>query len=139
MLGPNYSRHPRRIVADAVAGPITELLRRELESMAARIAEYEGRDITAQVGSNVERLTLGDTDVLVEFEVESASGDGWNEPRFDGSVTPIQVLINGRWCDIADVVPEDMGQRWTEEVQERWKDEADAARIEAAIAAREFA
>lgn len=139
MLGPHYSRHPRRVVADAIAGPITELLRRELESIAARLAEYEGRDLMARNGCAIEVMDLGNTSAPVEFEVQPASGDGFEEPRFDGSVTPVQVYLNGRWCDIADAVPEEACDRWVEEVQGKWAAEADAFRIEAEIAAREFA
>lgn len=138
-LAPHFSRHPRRVIADAVAGPMTDTLRRELESIATRLAEYEGQDVMPQNGCLIERMTLGDSDVLVEFECEPASGDGWDEPRVESSVEAIQVYINGSWLDIGDVVPESVADGWVEKAQERWQDEADAARIEAAIAAREFA
>lgn len=134
-LARQFSRHPRRVVADAIAGPMTDSLRRELTEIGARLAEYEGRDVTAQPGCVIERMVLGDADVLVEFECEPASGDGWNEPRYEASVEAIQVYINGAWCDIADVGCEDAADRWVIEAKERWADAADAARIDAMEAA----
>lgn len=122
-LARQFSRHPARIVASALAAAgdaFPESLREELREIGARLAEYEGRDVMPQTGCVIERMTLGDADVLVEFECEPASGDGWNEPRHQASVEAIAVYINGAWCDISDIGCEDAADRWVVEVQERW-------------------
>lgn len=140
-LAPYFGRPPRAVIGDTLAAlpsAVPESLRRELQSLAARLSEFEGHDVMPQAGCQVERMTLGSADVLVEFECEPESGDGWNEPHYDASVIPLQVFINGAWCDIGDVVPEATATAWSVEVQQRWADEADAAKAEAAEAARDW-
>lgn len=67
-------------------------------------------------GCHHAELYLGNSRVLVEFEAEPASGDGWNEPRHEATVAPLRVLINGVWNDCNRVVPEVVIERWTETI-----------------------
>lgn len=86
-------------------------LRIAAAGFAADLATIEGHGLTPQNGSFFAESFLGDANVLVECEHEGASGDGWNEPHYDESITPICALINGVWVD-ADQFSEDVTDRW---------------------------
>lgn len=108
-------------------------LKRELDTLA-------GRNATPQNDCFHVACFLGDADVLVEFEYEPASGDGWNQPREEESVTLLCALVNGVWVDahqFAESVQEAWQQRaidWQTEQAKRAADDAAEARSEARFA-----
>jgi hypothetical protein len=125
-----YATDPRKIAAQVAAAlpADQDRLRSAVQRMAAQLAELQGWDASPQAGCLIERMSLAETDVLVEFEVEPEA-----EPA------AISVFINGSWCDVGDAVPDGMPGAWAVELQARWKADAEDAAIDAAEAAREFA
>jgi hypothetical protein len=125
-----YATDPRKIAAQAVdmLPADQDRLRRAVSDMAAQLAELQGWDASPQAGCLIERMSLAETDVLVEFEVEPEA-----EPA------AISVFINGTWCDVGDAAPEGMPGAWAVELQARWKAAADDAAVDAADVEREFA
>lgn len=94
------------------------------QKLADELAKLQGHGHTPQNGCFHVEAFLGDADVLVEFEHEGASGDGWNEPRYEESITPLCVLINGTWVDCDQFAPEVLN-RWHEKGWEHLKDLAE--------------
>ena len=106
-------------------------LRIAAAGLAADLALIKGHGLTAQEGCFTVEAFLGDADVLVEFDHQPSEGDGWNEPHYDESVTPICALVNGVWVD-ADQFSETVLDRWHQAGIERLEflrecDEADRA------------
>ena len=95
-------------------------LRIAAAGFAADLATFEGHGLTPQEGCFHAESFLGDANVIVEFEHEGESGDGWNEPHYDESITPLCALINGVWVD---------ADQFSEEVQDRWQ-QAGVAHLE---------
>ena len=62
--------------------------------------------------------TLCDVDLVCELDYERASGDGWNEPRYEASVSVLRVYLNGCWCDAADVASGDQITKWEVDIME---------------------
>lgn len=100
------------------------LLLKAAQELADELAKLQGHGHTPQNGCFHVEAFLGDADVLVEFEHEGASGDGWNEPRYEESITPLCVLINGTWVDCDQFAPEVLN-RWHEKGWEHLKDLAE--------------
>ena len=93
------------------------------EAAVAELARWQGKGLTPQNGCGLHQTSLGDAEVWIEYEYEPASGDGWNEPREEASVTVIGILINGCMCDASDVAPH-MLDEWSVEIMEALNDEA---------------
>ena len=83
------------------------------QQLADELALLNGYGHHPQNGCFYTECHLGDADVLVEYEHEPSSGDGWNEPRYEESITPIQALINGVWVD-CNGFDSDVIERWTQ-------------------------
>jgi hypothetical protein len=88
-------------------------------------AKYTGEGQRPQTGCNFYTATVGDASVLVEYEYEpgeASQTSGPPERCYEGtpaSVSIIQALVNGAWCDPTDVFPESVLERWAEEIAER--------------------
>jgi len=93
------------------------------QNAIAELAAWKGKGLTPQIGCGLQEATLGDAKVWIEYEYEPASGDGFNEPREEASVTVIGVLINGTMCDAQDVAPH-MLDEWSVEVMAALNDDA---------------
>jgi len=97
----------------------------------AELARWQGKGLTPQAGCGLHQCILGDADVWVEYEYEPASGDRWNEPREEASVTVICVLINGVMCDAQDVAPHRC-EEWAVEIMQTLADEYQREQIASA-------
>lgn len=98
----------------------------------------KGTNATPQSGCEFHRTIIGDAEVLCEYEYEPASGDGWNEPREPATVTLIQILVNGKWCDAEDVLPAERIEKIEVEIMEAGDEAREQDKIDAHIAAREW-
>lgn len=114
------------------------MLEHRLRDACNEIATLKGENATPARGCHFLHSYFGAASVVVEYEIEPASGDGWNEPRYEAEVTILRVLLNGVWCDAEDVASERTRQRWAEEVFESIADEKAAAEEAAYEARREM-
>lgn len=89
-----------------------------IRALADRVNVAEGHNLKAARGCSLAYLVFGPLEVAVEYEFEPASGDGWNEPRYEASVSVLRVYLNGYWCDAEDVASEDQIMRWEERLLE---------------------
>ena len=103
------------------AARLGELLA-QVGALQRAIDELHGKTLQAASGCGLQQVHLGDADVWVEYEYEPASGDGWDEPREEATVTVIGVFLNGVMCS-ADVAPQ-MIEEWEVEIMESLNDEA---------------
>lgn len=108
-----------------------------IRGLVAELNTLKGIGHKPQAGCYFAEKFLGDAPVLIEFEVEPASGDGWNEPRHEAEVHVLQVLVNGVWIE-TDLIDPSTVERWETELLQaadearQWaKDEAAEARAEA--------
>ena len=97
-----------------------------VEAMAAKIDQYTGRLAKPQRGCQFAKLTLGEADVLVEYEVDGEEGDGWNEPYYPATLAIIQVLINGVWVDAEDTFAGHVITKWEAEIGKQFAEQAAA-------------
>ena len=95
----------------------------EGQAAIAELARWQGKGLMPRPGCGLHQTSLDDAEVWIEYEYEPASGDGWNEPREEASVTVIGILINGVMCDAQDVAPH-MVDEWSVEIMEALNDDA---------------
>lgn len=113
------------------------LLENQIRQLCHEINVLQGKGQRPARGCAFHESNLGAAHVLIEYEVEPASGDGWNEPRYEAQVTVLRVFINGQWCDAEDVASDATIERWTEEIVQGQEDSAEAAAESAAESRRE--
>ena len=89
-----------------------------IRALADRVNVAEGNNLKAARGCSLAYLVFGPLEVAVEYEFEPASGDGWNEPRYEASVSVLRVYLNGCWCDAADVASGDQITKWEVDIME---------------------
>ena len=89
-----------------------------IRALADRVNVAEGNNLKAARGCSLAYLVFGPLEVAVEYEFEPASGDGWNEPRYEASVSVLRVYLNGCWCDAADVASADQITKWEVDIME---------------------
>jgi len=100
------------------------LLSTALENAQHDLGTYTGKNAKPQAGCNFHSATLGDADVVVEYEYEPGEDAVWdlNSPMCGPGVSPsavvIQVLINGAWIDPDGIVDRSVIERWEEEILE---------------------
>lgn len=89
-----------------------------IRALADRVNVAEGHNLKAARGCSLAYLVFGPLEVAVEYEFEPASGDGWNEPRYEASVSVLRVYLNGCWCDAEDVASADQIAKWEVDIME---------------------
>ena len=78
-------------------------------NLGSQVRELKGENATAQDGSHIARVILGDCYALVEYDHVAAEAPNYNVesptcgPGRDESIIPLNVFLNGYWCDIDDV------------------------------------
>ncbi len=70
---------------------------RTIRRLAEEVNRLKGFGIQAANGCVIFTVPLGDSEVSVEFEVEPAEGDGFEEPRHERTITATQAFIGGAW------------------------------------------
>ena len=95
---------------------------RTIRALAAELAVLRGEGQTPQHGTTHAVMTLGDAEVLVEYELIAAEEPIYDAdhpgvgPGHDAECNIMNVLINGVWCDAEDVIPAGTLQRWEEKL-----------------------
>lgn len=107
-----------------------------IRDLVAQLNTLQGINHTPQAGCVHRAMALGESFVLVEFEVEEASGDGFEEPRYERTVSAIQALINGVWVDMS-VIDADVVAGWEADFLQAEADDCAEAAISATQARRE--
>jgi hypothetical protein len=108
---------------------------------AAELARWQGKGLKPQRGCAFARLSLGDAEVLVEYEYTPGEPPVYNldspmcGPGCGPEVAILNVLINGEMCDAEDVIPEHVLDRWRDELIET-EDQVARDQKEEAMAAR---
>lgn len=91
---------------------------RTIRALAAELAVLKGEGMTPKAGSEHAVMTLGDAEVLVEYEYIAAEEPIYDAdhpgvgPGRDAECNVLHVLINGVWCDAQDVVPAGVLSAW---------------------------
>lgn len=108
-----------------------------IRALVAELNTLKGTDQRPAKGSNFARLTFGAITVLVEYDSKRAEPETQYYIGCDASVEILSVFLNGVWCDAADVVPDDVKDRWEVQLLEenaeseaRAKDDAAEDRAE---------
>lgn len=70
---------------------------RTIRELAAEVNRLKGLSQKETTGCFLHTVPLEEADVLVEFDVEPAEGDGWDEPRYERSITATSAFVNGVW------------------------------------------
>lgn len=70
---------------------------RTIRELAAEVNRLKGLSQKETTGCFLHTVPLEEADVLVEFEVEPAEGDNWDEPRYERSITATSAFVNGVW------------------------------------------
>jgi hypothetical protein len=92
--------------------------------------QYLGEGAKPQAGCSFFTATAGDSSVIVEYEYQPGEEAIFDldspmcGPGSPETVSIIQALVNGAWCDPADVFSEALIERWAEQIAES---EAEAA------------
>lgn len=102
----------------------TGFLNSTVRELCRELAVLKGYGAQPQNGAAFARLSLGDAEALVEYEVEEASGDGWNDPHYDREVTVLGAYVNGVWIDIQGVIAESVIDGWREAIEQQLNDAA---------------
>lgn len=96
-----------------------------IRALAAELAVLKGEGMTPQAGSEHAVMSLGEAEVLVEYELIAAEEPIYDAdhpgvgPGHDAECNVLNVLINGVWCDAQDVVPAETLKRWEESLAEQ--------------------
>ena len=70
---------------------------RTIRELAAEVNRLKGLSQKETTGCFLHTVPLEEADVLVEFEVEPAEGDNWDEPRYERGITATSAFVNGVW------------------------------------------
>ena len=89
-------------------------LRHQLAAAQDHIAHLSNRRIEANPAYLPIESTWHRVPVIVECEIDEATGDGWNEPRYDAMATPMWVWIGGVRVN-ADHFGAEQNDRWADE------------------------
>lgn len=95
---------------------------RTIRELAAELALLKGEGQTPQRGSTHAVMSLGEAEVLVEYEFIAASPAIYDAdhpgvgPGHDAECNVLNVFINGFWCDAQDVVPAGVLRAWEEKL-----------------------
>jgi hypothetical protein len=141
---PSKPTHPPQVAAWLTKLPADALLG-EAQALARELALLKGHGHTPQAGCAFTTLPMGDAEMLVEYEYEAGEAAklyGPPEDCYEGSpesLTIVQVLINGMWCDPSDFVSDKQIERWEQAILDGIAEDIEDARISAYESAREYA
>lgn len=116
LIAANTARHT--VDGYTAAHEVMAAHAKTIESLCSDLNEWSGAGQKPQTGCGFATLPWGESEALVEFEWEGASGDGWNEPRVEASVNILGVLLNRVWVDAEDNVPAHILDQWRVKLHE---------------------
>jgi hypothetical protein len=123
-----------KLEAESLTGKYANLIGQQREELRT----FRGQNATPPAGCAFHTTILGDAEVLVEYEFEPESGDGFNEPHESASVTVLQLLINGKWCDAEDILSADRIEKIAVDIAVARAEDAEADEQDAREANREW-
>ena len=100
-------------------------LMHQLAAAQDHIAHLSNRRIDANPAYLPIESTWHRVPVIVECEIDEATGDGWNEPRYDAMATPMWVWIGGVRVN-ADHFGAEQNDRWADEALAQIKEGIEA-------------
>ncbi len=100
-------------------------LMHQLAAAQDHIAHLSNRRIEANPAYLPIESTWHRVPVIVECEIDEATGDGWNEPRYDTMAYAIWVWIGGVRVDSGHFSASDQ-DRWADEALAQLKEGAEA-------------
>lgn len=100
-------------------------LMHQLAAAQDHIAHLSNRRIEANPAYLPIESTWHRVPVIVECEIDEATGDGWNEPRYDAMATPMWVWIGGVRVN-ADHFGAEQNDRWADEALAQIKEGIEA-------------
>ena len=110
----------------AQAGPLSYAGDKEvIRALRAELEALRVQGCVPQDGGAIATLTLGGASVLVEYEYLPAQQPIYDAdhpgvgPGHDAELNLLNVFINGYWCDVEDVIPDAVAERWRVELLER--------------------
>jgi len=109
---------------------------RSIRDLVAELNTLRGVGQNAANGCVIFTMPLEDAEVMVEFEIEPASGDGWDEPRYERSISATAAFIGGVWVP-ASIFQLHITEQWEALATDMIDDEAEAAAESAAEARAE--
>jgi hypothetical protein len=101
------------------------LLSTALENAQHDLAQYTGKGAKPQNGCHFHTATLGDAEVVLEYEFEPGESAVWNlnspmcGPGYGPSVAVIQMLVNGAWIDPEGVIEQSVIEGWETRILEQ--------------------
>ena len=109
---------------------------RSIRDLVAELNTLHGLGQNAANGCVIFTVPLEDAEVMVEFEIEPASGDGWDEPRYERSISATSAFIGGVWVPTS-IFQLHITEQWEALATDMIDDEAEAAAESAAEARAE--
>ena len=100
-------------------------LMHQLAAAQDHIAHLSNRRIEANPAYLPIESTWHRVPVIVECEIDEATGDGWNEPRYDAMATPMWVWSGGVRVN-ADHFGAEQNDRWADEALAQIKEGIEA-------------
>lgn len=100
-------------------------LAQQLASAKDHIASLENKAARTSASTLALECEFGPLTCLVEFEIDEASGDGWNEPRHEASADVVYVWIAGERFD-SDHFSSIQRDIWEEQALDALKQGAEA-------------
>jgi hypothetical protein len=89
-----------------------------LRSANDKLAQFAGSMAKPQRGCHFHTATWGNADIVLEYEYEAGQLETWNDPAIPGSVSIIQILLNGCWIDPDGLIAPNLIDMWAQEIFE---------------------
>ena len=83
-----------------------------------KLAQYTGSTAKPQSGCHFHTVDWDGAVIVLEYEFEPGQIETWNDPAIPGSVSIIQMLLNGCWIDPDGLIAQDVIDKWGQEIFE---------------------
>ena len=89
-----------------------------LRSTNEKLCQYTGATAKPQSGCHFHTVEWNGAEIVLEYEFEPSQLETWNDPAIPGSVSIIQMLLNGCWIDPDGLIAQDVIDKWGQEIFE---------------------
>ena len=117
-IATNAAAYARRIGLNAESAAHAELgmLIAALRSANDKLARFEGTTAKPLRGCHFHTVDWNGAEIVLEYEYEAGQLETWNDPAIAGSVSIIQILLNGCWIDPDGLIAQDVIDGWANEI-----------------------